>query len=224
MFVYDRETLVVLAVNDAAVRLYGYAREEFTTLTVTAFLATEDVPRLDDILASALNGEEGTLCRASKKDGAIISVEVSAHDISFAERPARIMSTNDVTERLRLEEQFRQSQKMEAVGRLAGGVAHDFNNALSVILSYTEILLASPNPAENLREDLEEISKAGMRAAALTRQLLMFSRQQILEPKVLDLNEVLSGMDKMLQHILGEDPRRSELYRAGHHESGRERA
>jgi CheY-like chemotaxis protein len=91
------------------------------------------------------------------------------------------------------------------VGRLAGGVAHDFNNVLSVILSYAHILLADLKPGEPMRDDVEEISKAAKRAAGLTRQLLMFSRQQVLEPKVLDLNEVLSSMDKMLQRILGAD-------------------
>jgi PAS domain S-box-containing protein len=102
-----------------------------------------------------------------------------------------------------LEEQLRQSQKMEAVGRLAGGIAHDFNNVLSVILGYAEDLIRQSRPGE-LREDLEAIHAAGSRAAALTRQLLMFSRQQVLEPKVLDLNTVLSDMDRMLARALGE--------------------
>jgi nitrogen-specific signal transduction histidine kinase len=103
------------------------------------------------------------------------------------------------------EEQLRQAHKMEAVGRLAGGIAHDFNNVLSVILSYGQMLLADLKPGEPMRDDVEEIQKAGKRAADLTRQLLMFSRQQVLEAKVLDLNEVLTGMDKMLQRILGAD-------------------
>ncbi|MGH7440538.1 MAG: response regulator [Polyangiaceae bacterium] len=111
----------------------------------------------------------------------------------------------DNTERRRLEEQLRQSQKMDAVGRLAGGVAHDFNNVLSVILSYGEMLLADLKPGDPLRDDVEEIRKAGKRAADLTLQLLMFSRQQVIEPKVLDLNDVLASMDKMLQRILGAD-------------------
>jgi two-component system cell cycle sensor histidine kinase/response regulator CckA len=103
------------------------------------------------------------------------------------------------------EEQLRQAQKMEAVGRLAGGIAHDFNNVLSVILSYAEILLADMKLDDAIRADVDEIQRAGVRAAALTRQLLMFSRQQVLKPRVVDLNDVLIGMDKMLQRLLGAD-------------------
>jgi signal transduction histidine kinase len=103
------------------------------------------------------------------------------------------------------QEQLRQAQKMEAVGRLAGGVAHDFNNMLSVILSYGELILGDLKPSDPMRADVEEIRKAGGRAAALTKQLLMFSRQQAVAPKVIELHDVLTNMDKMLQRILGED-------------------
>jgi CheY-like chemotaxis protein len=94
---------------------------------------------------------------------------------------------------------------MDAVGRLAGGVAHDFNNLLSVILSYAEILLGDLKPLEPMRDEVEQIRRAAGRAADLTRQLLTFSRQQVVEPKVVDLNEVLVNMDKMLQRIIGKD-------------------
>lgn len=103
------------------------------------------------------------------------------------------------------EEQLRQSQKMEAVGVLAGGIAHDFNNLLSVILCYGDLALARLDGADPMRADVEEMTKAAARAADLTRQLLMFSRQQVLEPKVIDLNEVLANMEKMFQRILGAD-------------------
>jgi signal transduction histidine kinase/CheY-like chemotaxis protein len=103
------------------------------------------------------------------------------------------------------EEQLRQSQKMEAVGRLAGGVAHDFNNMLSVILSYSSMLSSELEPDDPNRADIEEIHKAGVRAAALTRQLLAFSRQQVLEPRVVKLEELVTGMRSMLDRLVGED-------------------
>ncbi len=94
---------------------------------------------------------------------------------------------------------------MEAIGRLAGGVAHDFNNVLSVILSYSEFIVENLEPGDPMRDDVEQIKKAGLRAADLTRQLLMFSRQEVVEPKVLDLNDLLGKMHKMLRRVLGED-------------------
>jgi two-component system cell cycle sensor histidine kinase/response regulator CckA len=111
----------------------------------------------------------------------------------------------DVTSRRLLEAQFLQAQKMEAVGRLAGGVAHDFNNLLSVILCYADLLAASLSAEEPMHADVEEIRVAALRASDLTRQLLAFSRQQVLEPKVLNLNDVLGGMSKMLGRLLGAD-------------------
>jgi two-component system cell cycle sensor histidine kinase/response regulator CckA len=123
-------------------------------------------------------------------------------------RPVRMIGCMaDLTERRRLEDQLRQSQKMEAVGRLAGGVAHDFNNVLTVVKSFSEFLLEDLDRLDPRRSDVEEIAKAADRAAALTRKLLAFSRKQVMRPEPLDLNGVVVGMDKMLQRLIGEDVR-----------------
>ncbi|MCC6876067.1 MAG: response regulator [Sandaracinaceae bacterium] len=105
----------------------------------------------------------------------------------------------------RTEQQLRHAQKMDAIGQLAGGVAHDFNNVLSVILGYASVISGDLKPSDPLREDVEEIRKAAVRAAALTQQLLAFSRQQVLEPRALDLKEVASGMERMLRRLIGDD-------------------
>jgi signal transduction histidine kinase len=120
---------------------------------------------------------------------------------------AAIMAERDdaLTRRLLLEEQLRHSQKMEAVGRLAGGIAHDFNNLLTAIIGYTEIVLLSLEPKDERRADAEEILRAAMRAADLTRQMLAFSRRQVLQPKIIDLNLALSKVEPMLRRMIGED-------------------
>ena len=142
-----------------------------------------------------------------RKDGGRFIGEINAAPVRDAQGrlQALISITRDVTERKRLEEQLRQAQKMEAIGRLAGGIAHDFNNLLTVINGYSQMLLSSLEADSPLRPDLEAILHAGERAASLTRQLLAFSRRQVLEVRVLDLNEIIRNMVKMLQRIIGED-------------------
>jgi signal transduction histidine kinase/ActR/RegA family two-component response regulator len=133
--------------------------------------------------------------------------EVRRMIVTYAAAPPDmvIVHGEDVTDRQKLEQQLRQAQKMEAIGRLAGGVAHDFNNILSVILSYSEMHLESMRPDDPFRDDLDEIHKASQRAVALTRQLLAFSRRQILQPQIIDLNKTLRGLESMLRRLVGED-------------------
>jgi nitrogen-specific signal transduction histidine kinase len=132
-------------------------------------------------------------------------MEITSHPVIFADKRAWLSLAIDVTERLSLEAQLRQSQKMESVGQLAGGIAHDFNNLLTVISGHTGLLLALPNLPPPVAEPVREIAEAARRAADLTRQLLTFSRKNVLQPLVMDLNEVVNNVGKMLRRILGED-------------------
>jgi two-component system cell cycle sensor histidine kinase/response regulator CckA len=142
-----------------------------------------------------------------QKDGAPITVRCSGRRIFSAEaQPSCFeMFAEDITEKRILERQLRMAGKMEAVGRLSGGIAHDFNNLLGVIIGYSEVLKRLLGPANPLTEHAIEIEKAGQRAAALTRQLLAFSRQQILTPVILNLNDLIMDMQKMLPRLIGED-------------------
>ena len=200
MWVYDVDTLKFLMVNEAAIRKYGYTRDEFFQLSLADIRPPADHALLRDAVAS--RSDDPGLWRHVTRAGDVLTVEVTAHDFDLEGKHARLVLANDVTERVRLENQLRQAQKMEAIGRLAGGVAHDFNNILSVIMSYSESLLAALQPGA-LRDDVAEIYSAGQRGAALTRQLLMFNRLQVAEPRALDLNSVLTDMGKMFQRLIG---------------------
>ncbi len=200
MWVYDAESLAFLAVNDAAVRHYGYTRDEFLAMTIKDIRPPEEVPRLLADVADPGSPRANTW-RHKCKDGSIIDVEITAGRIDYEGRRAALVVSHDVSERKRLEGRLAEAEKMEAIGRLAGGVAHDFNNLLTVISGYAEILLARDGDSE----ELVEISRAAGQAAALTRQLLAFSRRQVLHPKILDLNEIVAGMETMLHRIIGDD-------------------
>ncbi len=204
--VYDAETLAFLAVNEAAVRLYGYSRAEFLEMTLKDLRPPDDGPRPQS--QSTISGE-GLVgageWRHRKKDGTAIVVEITRHALTFAGRPAALAMAHDLTQRRSLESQLLQSQKMEAVGQLAGGIAHDFNNLLTAIFGSSDLLLEDLSVDDQRRSDVEDIKQAAQRAAALTRQLLAFSRQQVLAPQVLDLSALIADLEKMLRRVIGED-------------------
>jgi PAS domain S-box-containing protein len=202
MWVYDGETLRFLAVNDAAVRHYGWSREEFLAMRITDIRPREDVEvLLSDIRGGTVGSPEPQLWRHRRRDGSVIDVEISAGPIVFEDRPAALVVARDVTERRAMEERLSEAEKMEAVGRLAGGVAHDFNNLLTVISGYAAILRRDPGAADAL----DEIEHAAEQATALTRQLLAFSRRQVLRPTAVDVNEIVAGMKTMIERIIGDD-------------------
>jgi two-component system cell cycle sensor histidine kinase/response regulator CckA len=329
MWVYDIDTLAFVAVNDAAIKHYGYSRSEFLGMRITDIRPDEEVPKVL-VAARAPNSPEfdGGVWQHRTKDGRVISVEVVTHALTVLDRPARLTLAHDVTERHRaeralretndtlqtliqasplaivttdlngtvsewnvaaermfgwfagdvlgrpipiipveqleddmrrlsasgehsftgyearcarkdgtlvdvyvstaalrgtggmlgtvwvmadvterkmMEEQLRQAQKMDAVGQLAGGVAHDFNNLLTVITSYGQFLLNALPEQDPRRSDAHQITQAAARAASLTRQLLAFSRRQVLQPQVLDLNEVIGDMERLLRRVISED-------------------
>jgi PAS domain S-box-containing protein len=329
MWVYDIETLEFLAVNDAAVRHYGYSRAEFLTMRIIDIRPADDVPKLLEAARAPDSPEfDGGVWRHRTKDGRTILVEVVTHALTVLDRPARLTLAHDVTERKRaerelretndtlqtliqasplaivttdptgtvsewnvaaermfgwvagdvlgrpipfvtaehreeerrrasvsaehsfggheircarqdgtlvdvyvstavlrgvggvlgtvwvmadvterkvIEEQLRQAQKMDAVGQLAGGVAHDFNNLLTVITSYGQFLLNALPEHDPRRSDAHQVTQAAARAASLTRQLLAFSRRQVMQPQVLDLNDVIAEMQTLLRRVISED-------------------
>jgi two-component system, cell cycle sensor histidine kinase and response regulator CckA len=196
-----------LDVNDAFRLMMGYERDELighTAFELKIWAASEDRAKMVDELRKS--GRVNALeTEYVSKQGEKRLVQVSAELIELDGTPCVLAITNDITAPRRLEVQFRQAQKMEAVGRLAGGVAHDFNNMLGVIIGYSDLIEESLDAENTVRKQVEQVNKAAHRAAALTKQLLAFSRQQILQPSVLNLNAVVNNLNKMLLHVIGED-------------------
>ena len=207
MWIFDAETLAFLAVNDAAVRLYGFSRDEFLGMTIKDIRPQEEVPALLEYLTTMPDtpGLPAVHVKHRRKDGSLLEVAGSTNPIQFQGRRARLVLATDVSERKQLEAQLLQAHRMEAVGRLAGGVAHDFNNLLGVITGYTELLMKDLGPQHPSSKRVGEIRKAADRAAALTRQLLAFSRKQVMQPRILDINEVVADVETMLRRLIGED-------------------
>lgn len=205
-WVMDDDTLQFMQVNDAAVRQYGFTPEEFRRMSMFDLRPEEqqtspDARARKDDAAARYEG----LCKHRKKDGKVLEVEIISHQLDYSGRRVRLVVAQDISERHLLEQQLRQAQKMEAVGRLAGGVAHDFNNLLMVIKGHTELLMNAFPPADHTSRKIAQIDRAADRAAALTKQLLAFSRMQVLQPRVMNLNGVVEDMGKLLPRLIGED-------------------
>ena len=190
-------------------RILGYTPEELETSSSLEQIHPDDRQVVEQAVAEARRTGVGRRIeyRMRHKDGTWVYIESTAsviHD-SNGKLQQMVIVNRDIGERRRLEQQLHQSQKMDAIGRLSGGVAHDFNNLLGVIIGYGEILEERIPETDELRASVDQILKAGRRASSLTRQLLAFSRQQVLEPKILVLNSVVSDMQKMLHRLVGED-------------------
>jgi PAS domain S-box-containing protein len=202
----DALTGAVEDANPAAERLYGLTREELRASKHEALLAPESDRALPP------SGSRAFPARHRRADGFAFPVEISAGELHRGDRTLRVLSVRDVSERelaetarRELEQSLRQAQKMEAVGRLAGGVAHDFSNVLAVVLGYSDLLLRDVEPGDvRMRECVDGIMEAAHRAVGVTRQLLTLSRKKLLRPEVLAVNKVVSDLERLLSRAIGE--------------------
>ncbi|MEK7474562.1 MAG: PAS domain S-box protein [Candidatus Coatesbacteria bacterium] len=210
----DVETRRFVTVNGAICRMLGYTREELMALGVLDIHPAEDIPRIGKVFGRMAMGEvlEPSTLRMKRKDGSVFFVDINGTAIVLKGRRCAVGVFRDITdrkvaeaERGKLEDQLRQAQKMEAIGRLAGGVAHDFNNALTVIMGFTDLLLMGTLEDGVTRQRMTAIRKSAEHAASLTRQLLAFSRRQVLQPHVLNLGDTVAGMEQMIRRLVGED-------------------
>ncbi len=201
----------IVLVNRRMEELFGYSRDELLSMKVDQLLPANrrgDHPRQREDYFERPRMRPmgiGMDLAGLRKDGSVFPLEISLSYLDTTEGRFAIAFVSDISQRKLLEEQLLHAQKMEAVGRLAGGVAHDFNNMLTVISGYNRMILDDLSPLDPLRGNAEEILKAADRAGALTNQLLAFSRRQIMRPTVLNVNALLANTEKMLRRLIGED-------------------
>ncbi len=207
IWVFDPTTLQILAVNDALVQVLGYSRAELLSMRVPQLNSFESDSRLLDSIGTR-SGDKPRhvgILRYRCKGGRHVDLDVTSHVTILEGTPVILALGIDVTHSRKIEDQLRQSQKMDAIGQLAGGVAHDFNNIIAVILGSTDFLVDELGEHHPLTPEVREIDAAAQRAAALTRQLLTFSRQQRRKTTTVELNSVVSEVSKMLARVVGED-------------------
>ena len=202
----------IIEVNDSYCQMSNYSQKELLSMCISEIESNvgsdEIIARIQDVLKTGQNRFD---TKHRRKDGSLFDVEVRVKYLP-TENGRLVVFLRDITmikkaeeEKGRLQAQLLQAQKMESVGRLAGGVAHDFNNMLNVIIGYAELALASTDPSHRFYTPLQEIIKAANRSSDITRQLLAFARKQTISPKVIDINKTVTGMTKMLQRLIGED-------------------
>jgi len=206
MMIMDYENGEILNVNQAARHILGYEKKTLLGKHFSILFPSESELTRNNLLEKlSIHGSVFESQKFVRADGSGLPTDLSATLIPWDKGKAILATFRDVSEQIRLENQFFQAQKMEAIGVLVEGVAHDFNNLLTTIIGSSDLMIMSIGKDHNLRKNLEDIRKAGKRAASLTRQLLLFSRRQILEPKVINLNDVILDMDKMLRRLIGEN-------------------
>lgn len=196
----------MLDANEAACVRLGYSRDELMNMTPMDIDSPEHAAQVPARIESLKrNGSLIFETSHMRKDGTAIPTEVGSRVIEFDGKPAILSTARDISERRRLEEQLRQSQKMESIGTLAGGIAHDFNNILTAIIGYGSITLMKMGKDDSNRFNIEQILAAADRAANLTKDMLLFSRKQRIENKPVDLNDIIRKMEKFLMRVIGED-------------------
>lgn len=194
---------VYLDANPMMCKMLGYSREELIGLHASDIVSPHEVEHIEPALAQIQEElEHSRVWQFRRKDDSIFAAEVRVSSMPDGNLLALV---RDITERNALEEQLRQAQKMESIGQLAGGIAHDFNNLLLPIIGYSELGMKKLTPADKLYSNLQRVHESANRAAGLTRQILAFSRKQVMDMRVLDLNAVIADFQSMLERLIGED-------------------
>jgi len=213
MWIFDVETLAFLEVNDAAVRQYGYSREELMRMTVID-LSPPDAADLSSAERVGPSRPGVALTRHQRRDGSVVDVEIASHPLQIGPTSARLVMATDVTERVRTTaalsdttERLRHAHRMDVVGRLADGIAHDFNNLLTAMQGYSDLVLRELDPNDPRRSDVEEIRRGAERGAVLSRQLLSFAGRPALSPRPVDLNAMVADLEMLVQRLVGADVR-----------------